>query len=394
MNKVRFQKITGIQLIFTLVVGFSIVGRIPLLFNELPPYQFCDEGIYFNEVIRMIDYRDILTLEFRAGGFNIYPIYWIIQLTNLVSPGSLTNIQILILGRVFYTVLLPTVTLIFVFFTARIFTGLKLALVSTSIFAFSTFNISKYWYPDTYVQFGVAGFLYFLLKITYSGNKKLRDYTILGIFMAIAMSTKYTTLFLVVPFVISLLIVRKNLMNTKLFSKSVFLFGFGFISCFLALNFSILFRVNDFMNGFNFNLVNYGNPQGIRYSGYFYYLATLLIGGLGIFAFILVIIGIKRKTDFNYLRLLIWSYPLILIFVLGDRQWVLPRNITSMIPFLTPYLALGLSSLSLSPKEVNGKKKAISKLFLFSTMAYSVFGFVLNCHLTAKRYETFICRMD
>jgi hypothetical protein len=324
----------------------------------------------------MIDSRDRLTLEFRAGGFNTYPIYWITQLINFVIPGSLTNIQILILGRVFYTVLLPTATLIAVFFTARLFTSLKLALIAMSIFAFSTFNISKYWYPDTYVQFGVAGFLYFLLKITYFSHKKLRDFTVLGIFMAIAISTKYTTLFLVVPFVISAFVVLRNLMSAKLFFKRIVVFGFGFTTCFLALNFSILFRVNNFVDGFNFNLVNYGNPPGIRYSGYFYYLTTLLIGGLGIFAFILVMIGIKNKTSFKFLRTLIWSYPLILIFVLGDRQWVLPRNSTSMIPFLIPYLAIGLSSLELSLKKINGKEKIISKFFLFSAIAYSVFSFM------------------
>ena len=60
----------------------SLVSRLPLIWNNLPPYQFCDETIYFEEVMRMILTGDVLPNEYRAGGFNLYPAFYLLKILN------------------------------------------------------------------------------------------------------------------------------------------------------------------------------------------------------------------------------------------------------------------------------------------------------------------------
>ena len=79
----KFNKPSVIVFIIFLL---AVLLRLPFLFTELPPYQFCDETIYFNQLIRLIEHKDASYdfYEFRAGGFNFLPMLPISYLVNLL----------------------------------------------------------------------------------------------------------------------------------------------------------------------------------------------------------------------------------------------------------------------------------------------------------------------
>ena len=61
-------------ILIAIIVVFLI--RPPGLLQELPPYQFCDEDFFWGEVSRVIGANSYLAKEFRAGGANIYPMFF------------------------------------------------------------------------------------------------------------------------------------------------------------------------------------------------------------------------------------------------------------------------------------------------------------------------------
>ena len=78
---------------------FAFILRLPGLFQELPPYQFCDEEFFWGEVNRMIRSNSYFAQEFRAGGANIYPMFYLTKFINMFLPDLLRSTGVLIIGR-------------------------------------------------------------------------------------------------------------------------------------------------------------------------------------------------------------------------------------------------------------------------------------------------------
>lgn len=326
-----------------LIFLFSLLSRIPLLLNDLPPYQFCDETIYQNEVARMISADDWISNEFRAGGFNIYPAYILFNFINVFQPTTLSTSQMLIIGRLFYVILLPALSSLIAFKIANLFVGKVPSVVSSLLFSLSLFHYSNYWYPDTYIHFGILGFIYFALVIFLAKNETKKTYIYLGIFLSIAISTKYTALVLFVPTLFLLFYKFSKVRSRKVFRKNFFLFIGTFVIFTIALNIGALLRTKSFIEGFLFNLNNYGSTVGTRYDGFLFYIAILLLNSFGVFGFIYFIVGMAKSRMQRVMLTLLFLYPIILIMTLGDKKWVLARNMTSASGFLIPIIAIGIA---------------------------------------------------
>jgi len=341
----------GVWLIFL----FTLVSRIPLILNDLPPYQFCDETVYQNEVIRMIGSSDWIPNEFRAGGFNIYPALFVFNLINFFLPSPLSSLQMLIVGRIFYVVLLPSISSLFVFKISQLFVGKVPAIITTLIFGISTFHYMNFWYPDSYIQFSVLGYLYFALLILLKRNEGAKTYFYLGIFLSIAVSTKYTTLALLGPtfLLLAYKIFEKSGQSKKLW-KNLFISIVTFFACTILLNVGALFRTEAFLDGFLFNLNNYAATDGTRYDGFLYYFGILLLNSFGIFGFIYFLIGLASSRSKKLVILFLALYPLILVLLLGDKRWVIARNMSSASVFLIPFIALGIAW-TMKKIETSGK---------------------------------------
>jgi hypothetical protein len=341
------------------VIAYGLT-RIPGVLNDLPPYQFCDETIYFNEVLRLVNEGSLISSEFRAGGFNIYPALMIVQIINLFLPAPMTSIQILIVGKVIYAVLLPLLSSIFVYKIAKLLVPSTPAYLTLLIYMSSSFYYSHFWYPDTHVHFGILGFIYFSLRIIHDSKLNKNQFLNLGMFLGISMSTKYTTLFLVAPLLILLL----WLVNQEKFRKNVLLviqnLSIGFIVTVLLLNFSSILKFDEFLEGFQFNLNNYASTSGTRYSGFLFYAAVLIFNGFGLSGLLFSALGLYKVRKNYFLILFLISYPIVLISVLGDKQWILSRNMGSAIPFLIPLIAIGINLFfSQAQKQTSNRKRGV-----------------------------------
>jgi hypothetical protein len=368
----------GVWLIFLM----SLVSRIPLILNDLPPYQFCDEAIYQNEVIRMVGASDWIPNEFRAGGFNIYPAFIIFKAINFFLPSPLSSLQMLIIGRIFYVVLLPSISILFTFKISQLFVGKVPAIITTLIFGTSTFHYMNFWYPDSYIQFSVLGFLYFALLIILKKNEGARTYTYLGVFLSIAVSTKYTAVALFGPALLLLLYnnFERNGLSKKSWKNSLIAIVM-FCVCTILLNIGAVIRTEAFFDGFLFNLNNYVATDEKRYDGFLYYFGILLFNSFGVFGLIYFLIGLVSSRSNKLVILFLALYPIILVLLLGDKRWVIARNMSSASVFLIPFIALGVSW-AMKKIETSGK---FLERFLYALVALTIFvPFVSYTYLVVK----------
>jgi hypothetical protein len=360
--------------------------------KDLPPFQFCDETIFQNEVGRMLQNNDWIPREYRAGGFNIYPTFLILKFLSIFTSESFASGQILITGRIFNIIFLNVLSIVITYSLARVFAGVLPSLIVTAIFAFSQFFYMQFWYPDSFIYFGVAWVVLMLSRIQFSESLKV-DYRLLGIGYGVAVSTKWTTLTLLIPIMIVLLTkLRRDSFSLKTLNyiASFFLFAFGAI---LTLNIGILSRFDDFTKGFMFNLQNYGNYPGIRWDGYLFYIASIGLNIFGLFSLPLMVAGVLSliKNWKEYLFLL--SYPLCIVLLLGDKQWVVLRNIASVGPFLIPFLVIGIVTLINFTKTNDFWRKILGQFILIVSFA-SICLFYFQTFLTYTETDTRVRATD
>jgi hypothetical protein len=298
--------------------------------------------VYQNDAIRMVSENDWIPKEFRAGGFNIYPAYFLFNLINFFLPAPLNTAQMLIIGRILYALLLPAISILFVFKISNLFVGKIPSIITSLLFSVSILHYVNFWYPDTYIQFGILGFLYFALLILLGTNQSIRSYLYLGIFLSVAISTKYTALALLAPALLLLLYqFSKRRQNKEFWKKSLSSIGV-FLFLTILLNVGAVLRTKSFINGFLFNLNNYGSTIETRYDGFLYYTSVLLINSFTVFGFFYLVVGIVISRRNKLILIFLALYPVILILLLGDKRWVIARNMAAASSFLIPFIAIGI----------------------------------------------------
>jgi hypothetical protein len=349
----------------------SLVSRLPLIWNNLPPYQFCDETIYFEEVMRMILTGDTLPNEYRAGGFNLYPALFLINTLNFLLPVPLSYSQSLIAGKFLYVALLPSLSVFYVYKISRLFSVVKISLAVSLLYSFSVFYYMPFWYPDTFIQFNIVGFLFYFLLIL-NRHFQSRNFILLGLFLAFAVSTKWTAVLLFLPLLLAIGLSLRKWTQTR---ESLFGLGclaISFSIAFLSLNAGILLRTDKFLEGFKFNLNNYGTTEGIRFSGFSYYLSVTLWNSFGMLVMFFIIFGVIWAVKKRSTALVILIFPLALIAALGDKQYVVPRHMASAAPFLIPFLAIGFERFRCSEKfRRNFRIFLITFVLAFSSLSYA-----------------------
>ncbi len=360
--------------ILTLIVFISFISRIPLLLKDLPPFQFCDETIYQNEVLRMMNEGDLVAKEYRAGGFNIYPILFLAKILSFFLNDPLSSTQVLLVGRIFGVLVLHSISLVITYKIALMFTTQTKSLVVACLYGLSQFYFMQFWYPDTYLYFGVALLVYYLCKIQ-SGEITKSNFQKLGFAFGIALSTKWNALGLIIPIafvVIPLILQKKQRRRNLSFTLQFILVG---SSTALLLNPGLIVRFSNFQDGFLFNLQNYGNYPGIRWGGYLFYFAAIGINLFGLAVTPLIIRGLvlaARNWSQTYFLL---AYPILIVFMLGDKQWVVHRNVSSIGPFLIPFIAIGLTSIKNYWPKINKiqsllQRGLVGAIILLSALPY------------------------
>lgn len=325
--------------------SISICSKIPGFANELPPYVFCDEAMWSGTVERALAAGTLDIDEFRAGGLNVYPVLYPLLAIKDWFHYSLNETQTILLGRFLLTGVLGSSTVFFIYGIAKEITRHRVTgLVAAMLFVISpfTFAVSQYWYPDHYIYFFSAGFLYFYIRTLNSEHSwSLWNWLCLGVFAGLATSVKYTGILLMVIVPVLLVIqffnwkkAKKKIHGSvqKVFINVFFVF-FGFVFSILVFNWSAFFHPETFLWGFEFNQSNYSHTS-LNWAGVPFYLSTsflLTLPPLGVLFFIagyLELFRLNRPTFYVMI-----CFPIGLILFLGTALTILNRNMSLLFPF-------------------------------------------------------------
>ena len=323
------------------------------------PYQFCDESVYSFQVDGMLRSGANVTQEFRAGGFNIYPMLIFLRVLRFVNPVNLDFNSVLVVGRILMVVLPNALTVFVLYSLARQVTIWKWSgLTAICLYTISPviFGLSRIWYPDHYIIFYSSILVLIILKIL-NNSKNKYEYFFFGGTLGILISIKYTGIFLLPLLVV--LILNGNNGKTKVGNNSkirisVKNFGLGLLGLFATFaffNFSILFHTSKFLLDFNYNLANYARGPGIRYSGVMFYFYQIFVvswlPAILVFWFIGILECFKRGIAFTAIFVF---FPIGFVTYLGLAGTVINRNITLILPFIIVCLILGVSKSFCYPK--------------------------------------------
>ncbi|MFC2139825.1 ArnT family glycosyltransferase, partial [Bacteroidota bacterium] len=295
-----------------------------------------------------------------------------------------------IIGRIL-TVLFSTGIVYILYRTALLIFDKYTALVSVLILSFSLLSIQDSFLikVDTPMTFWI--FLSFLISVKiFYGNSEQKWYLLNGLFIGLAVGTKYTAVFAVVPFILAHLnnsIVNKrpvfsyNLLNTLLLIPIIFV---------ITTPYSI-FDIETFLRHLKYESMHYRyghfNFESDHVS-YGYYLSTLY-KDFGLLGSVMILIGLARlyKYDRN-LFLLIISFPLVYFLFMGGYRTRVFRHMTVVIPFLSLIAGYGtVQTFIFLKSHLYDRSKSITKTILIFFLGLAV---LVSLFLQLKRINNYM----
>lgn len=339
-------KVLNYRLAILSLVAAAFASRVTSLSHETMPYLFCDEGMFFLDAFSMHTSRDYVTHEFRSGSLNSLPISYIA--TFLSGSATLTPDAFLALGRIILPIGLSSFATIFIYFSAKRLSNSYTGVLAALIYVLSPFEfaVSRYWYPDHYIAFFSALFIYVSLgsKIETLGARGILK---LAFIAALGLSVKLTFGFLIIGWFVFetfRLNMRAKLDRPILVqaAKNAVLTFLSVALFFAAINYSIFLEPHLFLEGLAYNSANYGS--GARsFSGVEFYSVIALV----FISPILTLIGLSqllsREIRFQLLNL---GLPVIIfIVVMGFQGMVINRNLAVVSPHVVLITALGVGRL-------------------------------------------------
>ena len=380
-----------------LIIFLAVLLRVPAIFQELPPYLFCDESMFADEAFAMLQQGRMLTGQFKAGGLNIYiplliakPLFFFNDQIFSYTLFGYTNF--VILGRIVYVLLLNPLTLVFIYLSAvELFQKKTIGLCAALAFLISPFLLanSRMWYPDHYIVFFSAGLFYFLIR-HYKAPLHRLNYPFVGIFLALTISTKYTGL-LLVPVVGLVLLMNLfwPLNRIQLYTRANWLLIFKWLCAaalcslvvLLVANFSAVVNTPKFILDFNFNVENYRQYGSLGWRGVLFYLFALYYLSLGGFGIIPIFFGYKDLYKAHPRLIVLMLAPIGLATYLGLSGLVLFRNMTVFLPLIFLIAGVGIYRLCIYASAGTRLQKTLSVLVLIGI----VFSQLPQIVVTIKR---------
>lgn len=363
-----------IALVFVLL---NILLRLPGIFQELPPYTFCDEDIFLKAAFTMWQHDDWRVGNFQSGGLNYYLPLLAAKITSFFHSGELSLTQFTMLSRFTSAVILSSLSVIFIFLATLELTSRRVvAILAATLFTFSpmALGVSRIHYPDHYIVVFSASVLWLSLKILFSKDPA-RYYTFAAIAVGMSASVKYNGALLVIPVGLAhllrdysssfgemLTLVVKN-------SRHMFWLAFMAVLTFLLLNNSLLFDFESFLAGFAFNVANYksGGQWVETTHGYVFYTVVLYCTSFGLLAVLAYLCGYQKIYRENPKALIVLlTMPVLMILSMGGFPRVIGRNMIMGLPFVLPVLAVGLSFLYTQLSKRAGVVVAVSFILLIA----------------------------
>jgi hypothetical protein len=365
---------------YFILFSLSTFVNFPKLFQEIHPFMFCDEEIYVSEILILLNNHSWERNSFLQGNMNIFPSIFVAKLAE-ISFGALDLSQIQILSRITLTYIPLAITAIVVYkISHELFNNKLVSFISGLVFIFSPYVYanSRYSYPDHSIYLFVSLFVLFVLK-SFNSNYKVFYSFVAGFFLALSVSTKYTSaVIILIPLLFGL---QKILVNRKNFLRNLLVEFTAFISLALScimfvflLNF-VTSDFRDFIVGFQQNKEIYESFQGSFSSGAVFYLVSMLVLPIGILGLFVLLFGIANQK-FVIKNFTIFIAPaFIFIYVMGEEGVVLQRSISFMMVLIVPFFAYSIHRLLFIsfPSTILIRVFVISALILpLSTTIFSI----------------------
>lgn len=323
---------------FVAILLLFLIARFNAVFHNLPAWQFCDEYMITSHLWRLVLAKKIILEMFQYGGFNILPL--------LPIGFFVSEVEIIKFGKFFYLVVLGLGSVYLIYKISLLIVFKKnIAVLNSIIFMLSpyVFSVGEYWYPDHYIYFFSAGFLYFILKLYKEKNLKKLNFIFLGIISAIIVSVKWTGLILMPILFFSLLFLFLNKKEDyAIFLKNTLYLITSFLVVILLLNYSIFFNFDKFLFDFTGNIKNYSAYEKSNFNP-LYYLSVVYFLFASILSPIIIIFGYMKifKTE-KFIFFLLLTTVIFYSVILGlSGNLVLHRNVSILIPFVIPLIGIG-----------------------------------------------------
>jgi dolichyl-phosphate-mannose-protein mannosyltransferase len=215
---------------------------------------------------------------------------------------------------------------------------------------------SHFGVTDVPMVFFIMGSILFISRIHTEPNR--RNYFLAGVFAGLAMSTKYSGLFLAVPLVLShVLDVRPptDSLLGSLTDRRILVFGLGLALSFVA---GTPFAVLDFpalISGILFEMRHLASADRINLGrGWLYHLQYTLRHGLGLSLLVASLLGVWALARRNPRRaIILCSFPIIYYGIAGSGFTVFLRYMLPVIPFLC--MTAAVFTLRLADAIVRGR---------------------------------------
>lgn len=274
-------------------------------------------------------------------------VYLIVQKLGVVfnvysSIEEIPLITMVFWGR-FLTVILSATTILVTYLIALNIFNSTVGIFSTLFIACSYLHITNSYLITVDSPMALWVLLSFYFSIRIYQNRSLKNYLLSGLFLGIAVGTKYNAFWGAVPIVLAHLVSSKfsfkNLLNKRLILAAV--------TALVAFLVSTPYALLDFQQFFSdllyesshYQIGHLGADEG---SSYLFYISSLLdhFGTMPIF---LAIVGIVLMIKYSrgVLPLLI-SFPLLYFIFVGYYKVHFERNIVVLIPFLSIFSGYGL----------------------------------------------------
>ena len=354
------------RLIYFLINYFSLILIILIAvffrfknINFGLPFTYHPDEPYVVETIReMILYGDFNPHKFWWGSLLFYiqiPAFLLAYLSSFIKDGikifsAVPNSYFLLFGRIL-NASLGILSVYFLYRIGIISSGRITAVVSSTLFAISPFHIehSKYLTPEAPLTFFLILSLYFAAKFYKDEKDKLISYCLAGLFMGFSISTKYNSIFFLVPLIALYFIKSKkiNLFNKKFVLMLVLVFiAFALGSPFIFIDYKTSIK-SDVGVLYNFGVyVLRGHPGTLGKNNLIEYSRLIKDNILGISGILFAAIGLffsfKKK---DYFLISIAGFSALYFIVLVIIKSYVERNMIILLPFLFLLIGYGFEEI-------------------------------------------------
>jgi hypothetical protein len=319
----------------------NLLFRLPAIWQDLPPYTFCDEDIYTGGSFALYEKKSLDVDKFLAGGLNyVIPVVTAVAVEK-VKGGPLTFDHFVLLSRLATAGILSSLSAVFVALIAwHVTRHLRASLYTTALYSLSPLilGISRYLYPDHFIIFFSSLFLLLLLRLSDVPIKNHHIVILAGVLAGCA-SVKVTGLILAIPLALSL---YEHKLSIKELSKFIIKFAILFFIFWLLFNPSFPHKYQRFFSDLQWNVEHYKSGHiGLEsVNNHLFYLWILLGSSFGVIAGAVLIRGFALILKSNR-QLFLFSAltPMVYFVQMSSYKMVIDRNMMLVIPFFVIPLA-------------------------------------------------------